>query len=167
MSVRRVLARVRGAGVDGPGRSSKGRLRPRRLRRLRWTLALPLLVLAVLLQADAVVKSTVMNLLAMGGEPAMPLCPMNTGATMAAASMPMAMPAATPRRGPSSDRGQPGSRAPCSYCAAAAHVPILTTAEPVQPSCAVAFTAFRSTAVHGPRGPPAVQPRARGPPPTA
>ena len=134
---------------------------PRRPRtvRLRWACMLPLLVLAVLLQSDAVVKSTVMNLLAFEEGAAAP-CPMG----MAGMSMDAPHALASGRRSPAK---APATHAPCSYCAAAAHTPILTTSALVQPSRAVAFTAFRTAAVHGPRGPPSVQPRARGPPLTA
>ncbi len=141
-------------------------------RRLAWTgrpsrrrfvaFALPLLVLAVLLQSDAVVKSTVMNLLAFGEGVAAP-CPMGM-APMARMAMDAPHALASGRRTPPK---APATHAPCSYCAAAAHTPILTTMALIQPSCAVAFTAFRTAAVHGPRGPPPVQPRARGPPLTA
>ncbi len=129
---------------------------PRALR-LRWAFALPLLILAVLLQADAVVKSTVMNLLAFGeGAP----CAMAmAGASPMAPVMAMRQPHVTV-----AGHKAPVSHAACSYCAAAAHAPILTASAPLQPSLAVAFAAFRTAAVQGPRGPPSVQPRARGPP---
>ena len=123
---------------------------------------LPLLVLAILLQSDAVVKSTVMNLLAFGEGAAAP-CPMGI-APMAGMSMGAAHALASGHRIPVK---APASHAPCSYCAAAAHTPILTTSAPLRPSCAVAFTAFRTASAQGPRGPPPVLPRARGPPLTA
>ena len=143
-------------------RSPSPHLRRPRTVRLRWACMLPLLVLAVLLQSDAVVKSTVMNLLAFGEGAAAP-CPMGM-ASMAGMSMDAPHALASGRRSPAK---APATHAPCSYCAAAAHTPILTAAALVQPSRAVAFTAFRTAAVHGPRGPPSVQPRARGPPLTA
>ena len=57
-----------------------------------------------------------------------------------------------------------GHRVACPYCAAAAHAPVITTVAPLQISTAFVFAAFRVTAGRGPRGPPACQPRARGPP---
>ena len=65
---------------------------------------------------------------------------------------------------------KPGQRAPhghtaaCPYCAAAAHAPVMMAMTPLRTSTTFVFTAFRVVASHGPRGPPARQPRARGPP---
>ena len=53
----------------------------------------------------------------------------------------------------------------CPYCAAAAHPPLVGTAPPWRTPSAFTFAAFRVVASHGPGGPPAPQPRARGPPP--
>ena len=129
------------------------------------TILLPLMLLAVLLQADAVVKSAVMNLIGMPAQAASVTLDM---------AMPMPMLMGAPAMGaahvchPGKPTGRPdaphGKPANCGYCAAAAHAPLLAFAEPVRPSCAVAFTEFRDLGVHGPRGPPALQPRARGPP---
>jgi hypothetical protein len=55
-------------------------------------------------------------------------------------------------------------QAACSYCAAAGHAPILGSVVAVRHSTNCVFTAFRTAASLGPRGPPAAQPRARGPP---
>jgi hypothetical protein len=55
-------------------------------------------------------------------------------------------------------------RAACPYCAAAGHAPILGSVIGVRHSTNCIFTAFRTAASLGPRGPPAAQPRARGPP---
>ena len=52
----------------------------------------------------------------------------------------------------------------CPYCAAAAHPPLIGTATPWRTPSTFTFTAFRVVASQGPRGPPACQPRARGPP---
>lgn len=55
-------------------------------------------------------------------------------------------------------------QAACPYCAAASHAPILGSVVAIRPSTNCIFTAFRTAASLGPRGPPAAQPRARGPP---
>ena len=52
----------------------------------------------------------------------------------------------------------------CPYCAAAAHLPVMGTALAWRTHSAFTFAGFRRVASHGPRGPPARQPRARGPP---
>ena len=134
----------------------RGRAGSRRAARLGRALALPFLLLAVLLQADAVVKSTVMNLVGMApaAAGAAPVCSPAMGA-MAGASQAHAAGRTEPAH---------GDRAVCSYCAAAAHAATLSFMPPVQPSCAVSFAAFLQTSVHGPRGPPSIPPRARGPP---
>ncbi len=68
------------------------------------------------------------------------------------------------RAGPRPAHGVATHRAACPFCSAAAHLPILTGGVPIRVSQVVAFAAFRLVASHGPRGPPAPQPRARGPP---
>jgi hypothetical protein len=133
-------------------------LSPRRGRawraRLR-ALALPLVALALLFQADAVVKSAVMNLVGMGPAEAaaMPGCNMAMAGTETASR-----PHAT-RHG---DR-----QAACPYCAAAHHAAPVAFAAPLRPPSAVSFPGYRTVAARGPRGPPPVLPRARGPPPSA
>jgi hypothetical protein len=54
--------------------------------------------------------------------------------------------------------------AACPYCAAAHHVATLSVQPPLKPSSCVSFAAYRTVAALGPRGPPPVLPRARGPP---
>ncbi len=122
------------------------------------SLALPLLLLAVLLQVDAVVKSTVMNLVGMGMD--------GVAGSVSMCSGPMADGEETAARPASGHRSQGAQdhRAVCSYCAAAAHAPTLGLAEPLRPSCAASFASFRLKALRGPRGPPTLAPRARGPP---
>ena len=128
----------------------------RRAATLGRALALPFLLLAVLLQADAVVKSTVMNLVGMGPASAgvMPMC----------SPAMVSMAAASPFHAPGRPEPAHGDRAVCGYCAAAAHAATLSFTPPVQPSCAASFAAFLQTSAQGPRGPPPVPPRARGPP---
>jgi hypothetical protein len=58
-----------------------------------------------------------------------------------------------------------GHHAACPYCAAAANPPMGADCTPIRVPTAVAFVTFRNVAAHGPRGPPAAEPRARGPPP--
>jgi hypothetical protein len=60
--------------------------------------------------------------------------------------------------------GTQGYKTACPYCAAAAHTPIIGQATPLSRGTGFVFTAFRVVSRHGPRGPPALQPRARGPP---
>ncbi len=135
------------------------------MQRLARTFALPWLLLAILLQADAVVKSTVMTLVADAPATAamsalgIP-CPMHMSGMAPMATGPSRASTGHARTDP-----KPLRHDRCPYCAAAAHVPILTSSAPLPLSCAVAFTGFRMAAVHGPRGPPAVRPRARDPPP--
>jgi hypothetical protein len=59
-----------------------------------------------------------------------------------------------------------GKEAVCPYCSAAAHAPVLTSATPLRLAVSVVFSAYPLVSSHGPRGPPALQPRARGPPPS-
>ena len=69
----------------------------------------------------------------------------------------------TPPSAPGVKHGGVHSTA-CPYCAVAGHLPILGDATPLRVPTAFVFTAFRVVAGHGPRGPPTLQPRARGPP---
>jgi len=83
-------------------------------------------------------------------------------ATMDMTGMSMASPNPTPP--PAAPKGHHGHQSDCPYCAAAAHVAILGGTTPVLVSVAFVFAAFHLLASHGPRGPPELQPRARGPP---
>jgi hypothetical protein len=129
-------------------------------------LVLPWLVLALLLQAHAVVRSVTMN-----APGAMPMCDMpmgngamGDGAMGDGAGMDMAGMAAMPMGRHHAPKGGAQGRLACPYCAAAAHVPIIGSTPTVRPSLSVAYAAFCVLADHGPRGPPTIQPRARGPP---
>ncbi|WP_174300941.1 hypothetical protein [Caulobacter sp. S45] len=66
----------------------------------------------------------------------------------------------------SAHAARPGHTKPaaCPYCAAAAHLPVLGAATSLRAPCVISFVALRVAAGHGPRGPPARQPRARDPP---
>jgi hypothetical protein len=116
--------------------------------------ALPLVLLALLFQADAVVKSAVMGLVGMGPAEAaaMPDCGMGGMANIA-----MAGHVHHPGKGA-------GGAAACPYCAVAHHVAVLAFAAPAPSPSAVLFPGYRTVAARGPRGPPSVLPRARGPP---
>jgi len=52
----------------------------------------------------------------------------------------------------------------CAFCSAAMHAPTLGSVLSLRPSVAVLFAGYSTVSAHGPRGPPALQPRARGPP---
>ncbi|MDB5446704.1 MAG: hypothetical protein JWQ97_2021 [Phenylobacterium sp.] len=52
----------------------------------------------------------------------------------------------------------------CAFCSAAAHAPICGTVAPIVAPMTVRYIAWRAHRPLGPRGPPAVNARARGPP---
>ena len=110
-------------------------------------------VIAVLLLSYAFVQSAVMEAVA-APAPAAPICGM---ASMAGVGPALA------------DAGKVGHGAhhsACPYCAAAANPP-LTGATIIAPiPTAVVFVTFVALESRGPRGPPAPEPRARGPPTT-
>jgi hypothetical protein len=54
--------------------------------------------------------------------------------------------------------------ATCEFCAAAGHAPICVAAAAVLPSSTVAWTAYERLSLKGPRGPPSITPKSRGPP---
>ena len=61
-------------------------------------------------------------------------------------------------------RSTKGRKPSCPFCAAAAHPPIVGQTPPLQFASGFVFAAYRAAASHEARGPPALQPRARGPP---
>ena len=63
-----------------------------------------------------------------------------------------------------SARAPDGHNSRCPYCAAAAHAPVMTQAVPLFPTVNCVFASYRVKASQGPRGPPALRPRARDPP---
>ena len=71
---------------------------------------------------------------------------------------------ASPTQAHTSPKTSQGHQAACPYCAAAAHPPIVGSATPLRIAVAYVFSAYHLVSRHGPRGPPALQPRARGPP---
>jgi len=58
-----------------------------------------------------------------------------------------------------------GKPAVCPYCSAAAHAPVLASIVPLTHAMAVVWLAWPLSVVNGPRGPPAFDAKARGPPP--
>ena len=104
----------------------------------------------------AFVQSSVMQV-TMAAAIAQPMC----DASMAALGGMEALPDKASPAAPSKGRAPAKS---CPYCAAAAHLPLVGTAMPWRAPSAFTFAAFRVVASHGPRGPPACRPRARGPP---
>ncbi|MDR3472289.1 MAG: hypothetical protein P4M09_11450 [Devosia sp.] len=60
----------------------------------------------------------------------------------------------------------PGKSKPavCPFCSAAAHAPLLASIVPFAHSAAVEWLTWSPSTIHGPRGPPAFEARARGPP---
>ena len=119
---------------------------------------------ALLMLSFASVQSIVMQVsMAAPGE-MMPICgkvdPSNAMAVeMAGMDMQLAM---------ASHDHHPGApdqhHAACPYCSAAAHAPILGESVPIRQATQCVFTAFEQTVSLGPRGPPTILPRARGPP---
>ena len=115
-------------------------------------------MVAVLLLSYAFVQSTVMQAAAASPTPATPICGMDHMAGMA-------MAAASPTRdGAGKAPAHQADHAACPFCASAANPP-MTGAPILAPApSTVVFVAFRPLASLGPRGPPAREPRARGPP---
>ncbi len=64
------------------------------------------------------------------------------------------------------DHGVPAgkSQQTCPFCAAASHAPLCASTDPIPQATAVAWTAYPALRPLGPRGPPALEPNARGPP---
>ncbi len=111
-------------------------------------LVLPVLLMAVLLQANAVVRSLVMQAAPTAMDPA------------CAAAMPgMAMGG----HGAAGDHSAP-KHAACPFCAAAAHVPVFCATPPLPRSHQVAFLAFDPFVVSATRDPLTIRARARDPP---
>lgn len=67
---------------------------------------------------------------------------------------------ASPSHHPASGK----AHAACAFCAVAGHLPVCGSATALAPPSVVAWTAWRPRSSLGARGPPAFQPRARGPP---
>ena len=130
----------------------------------RYLQGLAAALIALVMLSYASVQSIVMQTaMAFGGDTS-PVCGASAAAEAATPMLGMAMASApTASRQVRSHRPEPG-KAACPYCAAAAHAPVITTVAPLRASTAFVFAAFRVVSSHGPRGPPACQPRARGPP---
>ena len=115
-------------------------------------------MIAVLLLSYAFVQSTVMQAAAASPAPAALVCGMDHMAGMAMAAM------AAPDRDAGKAPAHPSGHTACPFCVAASQPPV-TTAPILAPfPVTVVFVAFLALVSHGPRGPPAHEPRARGPP---
>ena len=123
--------------------------------RLGWGRALAFCAVALL--SFAQVRSDVMRAAELAPTP---MC--GSDAAMAGA-MPGMVGMATPSD--ARERGAPHKGRPaCAYCADAAHAPLVAdTARLPTPSC-VRWTPTFPPAPYLPRGPPRLEPRARGPP---
>jgi hypothetical protein len=109
---------------------------------------------AVALLTFAGVKSTAMQALDAAAVPTTVSCPDMPG-------MVMTVPAPITKGG---DGAHKTTAATCAFCVAAAHAPLHTVTEPLRAPIAVAWIAPPPVSDHSPRGPPLVQPKARGPP---
>jgi Protein of unknown function (DUF2946) len=106
---------------------------------------LPILLLALLLQADAVVRSLVMQ-----------AAPGMDGARICSARMEQ-----TP--GAAADHATT-SRGRCPYCEVAAHVPVVAAVPPLPVATLVTFVTFAREVSRAPPVGAAIETRARGPP---
>jgi hypothetical protein len=117
--------------------------------------------LAVVLLAYAGVKSNVMQV-------QMAVNPADCG--MSAAEMAaMGVMAPDPFADASAEKAPPAKAgksqaAVCGFCADAAHAPLVAYAEPLRPPMAVQIHPSPARPPLGARAPPAIQPKARGPP---
>jgi Protein of unknown function (DUF2946) len=108
---------------------------------------LPILLLALLLQADAVVRSLVMQ-----------AAPWMDGAQICSAQA-----IATP--GTAHAHGAAGpSHGRCPWCEVAAHVPVVVATAPLPVATLVAFITFAPEISQAPPVGAAIETRARGPP---
>ncbi|HEY2050280.1 MAG TPA: DUF2946 family protein [Caulobacteraceae bacterium] len=107
-------------------------------------------IIAVLLLSYAFVQSTVMQAAVAAAVPAIPVCGMGsvTGAPADAGKAPAHAP----------------NQSTCPFCAAASHPPLVGALIIAPIPVAIVFVAFIPLESHGPRGPPPLPPRARGPP---
>jgi len=121
---------------------------------------------ALLMLSFASVRSIVMQAVMAPSTATVPICGQidasNAGAvTMAGMRMQRAIDGSVQDHQPGAPQQH---QAACAYCAAAGHAPILAQSVPLRLATPCVFTAYQQVASHGPRGPPAQPPRARGPP---
>lgn len=108
---------------------------------------LPVVLLALLLQANAVVRSLVMQAAPAMGDA--PIC----SAQMASGP------------GPARSHAAPApAKGHCPYCEVAAHVPVVAAAAPIPVANVVAFVTFAPEVSRAPPVGAAIETRARGPP---
>jgi hypothetical protein len=121
---------------------------------------------ALLLLSFASVQSIVMQAATAPSGAMMPMCgkvdPSNAvSVAMAGVDMQPAVASSTHDQ----HQGAPQQhQAACPYCAVAGHAPMLAQAVPLRHATQCVFTVFQQVPGIGPRGPPARQPHARGPP---
>ena len=109
-------------------------------------------MLAVALFTFAAIRSITMQAAELA--PGASSCGMPRIGAMAGMAMPQAP-------GKAAKTGKP----PCDFCATAAHAPLATPfVRPAPPISVALAPPYRAIAAHGPRGPPPVRPRSRGPP---
>ncbi|MEC4589660.1 DUF2946 family protein [Nitrospirillum amazonense] len=126
---------------------------------------------ALLLLSFASVQSIVMQVAMAPSGASMPTChdadPVDAGAAAMAGMDMRRADAASPH---DHHQGVPPQHKPqqhksaCPYCSVAAHAPLLAQAVPVRQATRCVFIVFEQVASIAPCGPPAFQPRARGPP---
>ena len=110
-------------------------------------------IIAVLLLSYAFVQSTVMQAAAATPASATPICGMPDMAGMGGAFADAGKAA-----------GHGAHHAACPFCTAAANPPLVAAVILAPIPSAFVFVTFVALESHGPRGPPAREPRARGPP---
>lgn len=110
-------------------------------------------IIAVLLLSYAFVQSAVMQAAAAAPAPATPICGMSDMAGLGAAFADAGKAA-----------GQGAHHAACPFCTAAANPPLVGAVILAPLPTTIVFVTFVALQSHGPRGPPAREPRARGPP---
>jgi hypothetical protein len=110
-------------------------------------------LIAVLLLSYAFVQSTVMQAAAASPTSAAPICGMASIAGMGGALA-----------DGGKATGHAAHHAACPFCAAAANPPLAGALILAPIPTTFAFVTFVALQSHGPRGPPAREPRARGPP---
>jgi hypothetical protein len=125
-------------------------------------------LLALALLSYASVQSAVMQLVMVSPLAAMPMC--DAGRSGGEAMDGMAAPAVAPATASAAHHGRQGpdpspNRPPaCPYCAVASHAPVMAGVVAPPQVAVFVYAVYRIVTLQGARGPPVLQPRARGPP---
>lgn len=119
-------------------------------------------MLAVALLSFAGVKSAVMQV-QMAVAPAAD-CGMSSTTGMTMAGMTMAGMAARHAASDAAKAPTPAGKGDCPFCADAANAPLIAYVQPLRPPASTIFVVAAARPPLGARAPPALQPRARGPP---